>query len=1019
MPIADYAYTVATNFPNGLFENNLTLEIQASSIVTALVNMSRASGVLTICFADALSAGEKTTLDNDQIDPAGGLIAAHDPTPALEQTSTIQIATLASMATSKNNYGDPASAEYGIWRISSSQAVNVTGIRYGADGRIIRLFNVGTFAITLTDEDANSTAANRFALSSNLPIAPDECVELQYDSTSLRWRCLQVFPAITGQFALAGVISPASISVDTNDYNPTGLSTANTLRLSAQSPGFVITGLVGGTDGRVLFLYNAGAQPITLANDSTSSAAANRFLFSGVSGMVLMPNQGAILQFDATANRWRSPGSETSSELAGQVVFSGEITPTTLAANTNNYNPTGLANAAVLRLSVSTPGFDLTGIQGGMEGRLLILHNVGSFPITLKNNATSSTAYRFLFGADVALATDQSLIIQYDSTVSRWRCVGKQPDAYGSTANTICQGNDARLSDSRTPTAHAASHIPGGSDVLTTAAPAAVGVATASAVGTANSFARSDHAHQSNTAPAAVTKAAAAIGTSGEPARADHKHDVTTAAASANPPGTANAEGTATSLARSDHTHALAAFGTTANTFCQGNDARILKDNSAAVAPGAGNDNTQGYAVGSVWVDTVTDRAYTCVDATTGAAVWVWQGAGATGAKGLNWWNTWTSQNYVVDDAVYYAVNGSSYVCKLATVSNEVPTNTTYWNLLAAAATALASTVSTPNVIDDSLAQPPTIAGTVSITNGSATVTGTGTAFTTALAVGMVIRFGTQTTTNYTILTIASNTSLTLTANYGGTTNASTTVFGVRESDAYVVAASPAGAWASFARGDLVVWTGSAWTKLLTGTGTAPAAGASVLVTAFQGTAAGAFAGQSGKIGVYNGSWAFTTPTTDHRLTVIGLGDPLEGATALYRLTSATWAITAPGFRLVTLTGSSTTTSTSDTVTGMGVNVVPAAGVYEVEFFGAVANSGSGTTATCIMTPYAAGAALTTAISRTKSGSGTAGNTLIAGFYGAATGVVLNGVQNVEGRWKVGANTGTRYEVGLKIRRIR
>lgn len=37
----------------------------------------------------------------------------------------------------------------------------------------------------------------------------------------------------------------------------------------------------------------------------------------------------------------------------------------------------------------------------------------------------------------------------------------------------------------------------------------------------------------------------------------------------------------------------------------------------------------------------------------------------------------WTSQNYVVDDYVYY--QGKNYKCKANTVSNEVPTNTTYW----------------------------------------------------------------------------------------------------------------------------------------------------------------------------------------------------------------------------------------------------------------------------------------------------------------------------------------------------
>lgn len=38
--------------------------------------------------------------------------------------------------------------------------------------------------------------------------------------------------------------------------------------------------------------------------------------------------------------------------------------------------------------------------------------------------------------------------------------------AYGSTAGTVTQGNDSRLSDARTPTAHATSHNSGGSDVL-------------------------------------------------------------------------------------------------------------------------------------------------------------------------------------------------------------------------------------------------------------------------------------------------------------------------------------------------------------------------------------------------------------------------------------------------------------------------------------------------------------------------------------------------------------------------
>jgi hypothetical protein len=70
--------------------------------------------------------------------------------------------------------------------------------------------------------------------------------------------------------------------------------------------------------------------------------------------------------------------------------------------------------------------------------------------------------------------------------------------------------------------------------------------------------------------------------------------------------------------------------------------------------------------------------------------------------------------------------------------------------------------------------------GTVAITNGSTTVTGTGTTFTKALTVGQSLVFGADTTgTLYQISSIASDTSLTLTLNYAGTTATGSTATAV------------------------------------------------------------------------------------------------------------------------------------------------------------------------------------------------------------------------------------------------
>lgn len=59
-----------------------------------------------------------------------------------------------------------------------------------------------------------------------------------------------------------------------------------------------------------------------------------------------------------------------------------------------------------------------------------------------------------------------------------------------------------------------------------------------------------------------------------------------------------------------------------------------VKNNYAALAdPVATNDSSQGYAVGSSWINIVNDQYFRCVDASANVAVWVNMTADMTGAE--------------------------------------------------------------------------------------------------------------------------------------------------------------------------------------------------------------------------------------------------------------------------------------------------------------------------------------------------------------------------------------------------
>ncbi len=110
--------------------------------------------------------------------------------------------------------------------------------------------------------------------------------------------------------------------------------------------------------------------------------------------------------------------------MAGALALAGDISPAALSANVDNYNPAGLATAAHIRQDASTH-VQISGLAGGADGRVIILHNISSSNIVLEHEGSnSSAANRFALGASIALLSGQSIMLTYDATAQRWRAVG-------------------------------------------------------------------------------------------------------------------------------------------------------------------------------------------------------------------------------------------------------------------------------------------------------------------------------------------------------------------------------------------------------------------------------------------------------------------------------------------------------------------------------------------------------------------------------------------------------------------
>lgn len=173
----------------------------------------------------------------------------------------------------------------------------------------------GNIRLQLSKQGASNTASvvfsNAFSGRAEFGLVGSDAFRLKVSPDGSSFTDAFVIDQTSGNLTLprgivlAGILSPAQITANQNDYAPTGFAAASVVRVSTDASRN-ITGLAGGSDGRKVLVLNTGAFNAVLKDENASSTAANRFGFG--SDLTLAAKQGATLIYDATASRWRLVG---------------------------------------------------------------------------------------------------------------------------------------------------------------------------------------------------------------------------------------------------------------------------------------------------------------------------------------------------------------------------------------------------------------------------------------------------------------------------------------------------------------------------------------------------------------------------------------------------------------------------------------------------------------------------------------------------------------------------------------
>lgn len=241
-----------------------------------------------------------------------------------------------------------------------------------------------------------------------------------YDGTA--WETLGAVDASTGRWtppiggganSIASASSTNLWSVGQSYVTVTGTTTITALAVNGSG----VTGSIKvvAFSGVLQLTYNATSLILPGAANITTQAGDKAVVVN------LGGGNAAVMAYTRADGTPVAPITSFSS----QVAFTGVITPTAISGTTNNWAPTGLAGATLIRATPSSTT-SLTGLTAQPAGTLLMLVNIStSVTMTLVDESASSTAAnRFALSADWPIGPEDAVWMRYDGTASRWIVLG-------------------------------------------------------------------------------------------------------------------------------------------------------------------------------------------------------------------------------------------------------------------------------------------------------------------------------------------------------------------------------------------------------------------------------------------------------------------------------------------------------------------------------------------------------------------------------------------------------------------